>query len=50
LAIGGVKFDQTKLIEACAKEVREHLIVGKTKVRITKVELDIDKGGVELVT
>lgn len=42
-----VKFDETALIEACAKEIRDHLIVGRSKVRITKVKVGIDKGGVE---
>lgn len=42
-----VKFDETALIEACAKEIRDHLVVGKSKIRTTKVVVGIDKGGVE---
>lgn len=42
-----VKFDEAALIEACAKEIRDHLIVGRSKVRITKVKVGIDKGGIE---
>lgn len=42
-----VKFDEAALIEACAKEIRDYLIVGRSKVRITKVKVGIDKGGIE---
>lgn len=42
-----VKFDEKALIESCAKEIRDHLLVGKSKIRTTKVKVGIDKGGVD---
>jgi type III restriction enzyme len=41
-----VQFDEAALIDACAKEIREHLLVGKPRFRYTKAGVDITQGGV----
>jgi type III restriction enzyme len=41
-----VQFDETALIDACAKEIREHLVVGRPRFRYTKAGVDITQGGV----
>ncbi len=42
-----VQFDESALIAACIREIQDHLIVSRSKVYISKVGLEIDKGGVE---
>ncbi len=42
-----VDFDPEKLIEACAKEIKANLIVGKTKFVYEKAAAKITKGGIE---
>lgn len=42
-----VKFDEAALVEACAKEIRDHLIVGKSRFQYLKAGVDITQGGVE---
>ena len=41
-----VDFDAEKLIETCAKEIRDNLIVGKTKFVYTKDRTDITRSGI----
>lgn len=41
-----VDFDTEALIEKCATEINQHLVVGAPKFRIEKGRLDIDLGGV----
>ena len=41
-----VKFDEALLIEACAKEIRDHLIVGKSRFHYSKAGIEITQGGV----
>jgi type III restriction enzyme len=41
-----VRFDETALIDACAKEIQEHLVVGRPRFRYTKAGVDITQGGV----
>lgn len=41
-----VDFDSEALIEKCATEINQHLVVGAPKFRIEKGRLDIDLGGV----
>jgi len=41
-----VSFDTYELIEKCAKEIRENLIVGKTKFIYRRDRTDITRGGV----
>jgi len=41
-----VKFDEATLVEACAKEIQKHLVVGKSRFQYTKAGIDITQGGV----
>ena len=41
-----VKFDEALLMEACAKEIRNHLIVGKSRFHYSKAGIEITQGGV----
>lgn len=41
-----VDFDSEALIEKCATEINQHLVVGAPRFRIEKGRLDIDLGGV----
>jgi type III restriction enzyme len=41
-----VRFDEAALIEACAAEIREHLLVGKARFCYTKAGVEITHGGV----
>ncbi|MCF6201684.1 MAG: restriction endonuclease subunit R, partial [Hydrogenimonas sp.] len=41
-----VKFDEEALIEACAKEIKDHLVVAKTRFRYLKAGVEITQGGV----
>jgi type III restriction enzyme len=40
-----VKFDTDKLIEGCAKDIRDNLIAGKGKFIYTKAKTEISRGG-----
>jgi type III restriction enzyme len=42
-----VQFDEVALIEACAKEIREHLLVGKSRFQYSKAGIEITQGGVD---
>ena len=42
-----VDFDSEKLIEACAKELRDKLRVGKARFKYQKAKTEIDHGGVQ---
>ena len=42
-----VTFDEAALIEACAKEIRDHLIVAKSRFHYSKAGIEITQGGVE---
>jgi len=42
-----VKFDEALLIEACAKEIRDHLVVGKSRFQYSKASIEITQGGVD---
>ena len=41
-----VKFDEAALIEACAKEIQDHLIVAKSRFHYSKAGIEITQGGV----
>jgi type III restriction enzyme len=41
-----VKFDEAALIEACAKEIKDHLVVGKSRFKYLKAGVEIMQGGV----
>ncbi len=41
-----VKFDEAVLIEACAKEIKDHLVVGKSRFKYLKAGVEITQGGV----
>jgi len=42
-----VKFDEAALIEACAQEIKEHLVVGKSRFKYLKAGVEITQGGVD---
>jgi type III restriction enzyme len=42
-----VQFDEATLVEQCAKEIRDHLIVGKSRFAYSKAGIEITQGGVE---
>lgn len=42
-----VKFDEERLIDACAKEIGSRLVVGKPRFQYSKAGIGISQGGVE---
>ncbi|MDY0314115.1 MAG: DEAD/DEAH box helicase family protein [Bacteroidales bacterium] len=42
-----VKFSESILIEACAREIRDHLVVGKSRFHYIKAEIGVTQGGVD---
>jgi len=42
-----VKFDEAALIEACAKEISNHLVVGKSRFQYSKAGIEITQGGLD---
>ncbi len=41
-----VTFDEAALVEACAKEIQDHLIVAKSRFHYSKAGIEITQGGV----
>jgi type III restriction enzyme len=41
-----VNFDTEKLIDECARQINDNLIVGKTKIDYEKYKANIDRGGI----